>query len=202
MSAVTARVILLAGPSGAGKSRLARRVGLPILQLDDYYKNGDDPTLPRFGSGLVDWDHPAAWNADKAMSAIRSLCTTGVVDHPIYDISANARVGHRELALNGQSCFVAEGIFAAELTHTCRREGLLLEALCVRRSRWLTFVLRLTRDLREHRKPPLLLLRRGWRLARREPAIVAALVALECTPMSPSQAEALITRLAHEKSRA
>ena len=41
------RVIVLAGPSGAGKSRLAERLGLPVLRLDDFYKSGGDPTLPR-----------------------------------------------------------------------------------------------------------------------------------------------------------
>ena len=46
-----ARVIVLAGPSGAGKSRLAERVGLPVLRLDDFYKNGDDPTLPGISRG-------------------------------------------------------------------------------------------------------------------------------------------------------
>ena len=40
------RVVLLAGPSGTGKSSLAALTGLPILRLDDFYKDGDDPTLP------------------------------------------------------------------------------------------------------------------------------------------------------------
>jgi uridine kinase len=179
---------LLAGPSGAGKTRLANRLGLPILQLDDFYKDGADPTLPRFDSGAVDWDHPVSWNAATAMQAVRRLCRNGGIDHPIYDISANARVGHRELKLEGARFFVAEGIFAAELAGCCAEEGLLGAAICVRRSRWVTFALRLVRDLREHRKPPRLLVRRGWWLARREPEIVAALVEMGCTPMTPRQA--------------
>jgi uridine kinase len=93
------------------------------------------------------------------------------------------------LELEGASCFVAEGIFAAELVRPAAEEGLLGAAICVRRSRWLTFTLRLTRDLREHRKPPLFLLRRGWWLARREPQIVAALADKGCTAMTPRQAE-------------
>ncbi len=59
-----ARVIVLAGPSGSGKSRLSRRVGLPVLNLDDFYKDGSDPSLPRVDLGhesIVDWDDPASW---------------------------------------------------------------------------------------------------------------------------------------------
>ena len=56
-----ARVLVLAGPSGAGKSRLARRLhaahGWPIVQLDDFYRDGDDPALPMSPqAGLPDWD--------------------------------------------------------------------------------------------------------------------------------------------------
>ena len=40
------RVILLAGPSGSGKSTLVRGSGIPMVFLDDFYKAGDDPTLP------------------------------------------------------------------------------------------------------------------------------------------------------------
>ena len=48
---VSAQVIVLAGPSGAGKSRVAEHSGLPILRLDDFYKSGGDPTLPRITEG-------------------------------------------------------------------------------------------------------------------------------------------------------
>lgn len=195
MAAVSARVFLLAGPSGAGKSHLAQRLGLPVLQLDDYYKHGDDPTLPRFDSGAVDWDHPDSWNADAALSGLRELCDEGATDVPAYDISKNAAVGHRVLELGSAPAFIAEGIFAAELVDVCRDAELPVTAICVRRSRWVTFVLRLVRDLREHRKPPLFLLKRGWWLAMREPEIVAALVAKGCTAMTPKQAERAIRGL-------
>ncbi len=184
-----ARVVLLAGPSGSGKSRLAVGSGLPIVQLDDFYKDGDDPTLPRFTSGAVDWDYPASWDGAAALSALRELCTQGKVGAPVYDIAANARVGSRVVDLDGATHVVAEGIFAADMVGRCRDAGILESAICVRRSRWVTFVLRLVRDLREHRKPPLFLVRRGVWLARREPDIVAGLISQGFAPMAPRQVE-------------
>ena len=90
-----AQVVVLAGPSGAGKSRLAERLGLPVLRLDDFYKDGDDPSLPRItvgaNAGLVDWDDPASWHEQDALAALRELCTTGRCEVPVYEISRNGR---------------------------------------------------------------------------------------------------------------
>ncbi|MEO5939667.1 MAG: ATP-binding protein, partial [Nocardioides sp.] len=121
-----AQVIVLAGPSGAGKSRLAERLGLPILRLDDFYKDGDDPTLPRItvgaNAGLVDWDDPASWHEQDALTALRELCTTGCSEVPVYEIAANGRNGSRAVELGGRTLFVAEGIFAPEVVAACRGE--------------------------------------------------------------------------------
>src|SRR5699024_5552678 len=56
---VPAKVVVLAGPSGSGKSRVANRLGLPMLRLDDFYREADEPGLPRTdfaasGSASVD----------------------------------------------------------------------------------------------------------------------------------------------------
>ena len=114
-----ARVIVLAGPSGAGKSRLAERLGLPVLRLDDFYKNGGDPTLPRIAAGanagLVDWDHPDSWLLGEALEAIRTLCSEGRVQVPIYELARDGRCGEQLLDLGGRRLFVAEGIFAQEV---------------------------------------------------------------------------------------
>ena len=184
---MAARVILLAGPSGSGKSRLATRSGLPILQLDDFYRSGDDPALPHFETGEVDWDDARSWHADRALNALRELCRTGEATVPVYDIAANGPSGTQHLRLEGATRFIAEGIFAAELVAPCRAESLLDAAICVRRSRWITMPLRFRRDLAEHRKPVGFLVRRGWYLARREPTIIAALEAKGCACRTPHQ---------------
>lgn len=186
-----AQVIVLAGPSGSGKSRLSRRIGLPVLNLDDFYKDGSDPSLPRVDLGhesIVDWDDPASWLGDDAVSAIEELCLYGRADVPTYDLAHDGRVGHRVLDLGGAGFFVAEGIFAQEVVADCRERGLLADAICVRNHRGVTFWRRLTRDLRERRKHPLVLLRRGLRLLRDEPRVVAHAVELGCTPMTSEEA--------------
>ncbi|HEX6246382.1 MAG TPA: ATP-binding protein [Nocardioidaceae bacterium] len=182
-----AQVIVLAGPSGSGKSRLSRRIGLPVLNLDDFYKDGSDPSLPRLELGhesMVDWDDPASWDLDEAVAAIETLCREGRADVPVYDLAHDGRTGHRVLDLGGAARFIAEGIFAQEVVGACRQRGLLAEAICVRNHRGVTFWRRLTRDLRERRKHPLVLLRRGIMLLRSDPQVVAHAVELGCTPMT------------------
>ncbi|WP_426247067.1 ATP-binding protein [Nocardioides sp. LHG3406-4] len=193
------RVIVLAGPSGAGKSRLAERTGLPVLRLDDFYKDGDDPTLPHIHggaiAGMVDWDHPDSWLPDDAMVAIEALCRDGVTKVPVYDIARNGRHGVHTLELGAAQCFVAEGIFAAEIVPACAERGILAAAYCVRQHPLVTFWRRLTRDLREHRKPPLVLLRRGLALLRDQRRVVDHAVSLGARPVTPEQAYAEISGL-------
>ncbi|WP_232680990.1 ATP-binding protein [Nocardioides sp. R-C-SC26] len=198
-----ARVVVLAGPSGSGKSRLAARLGLPVLRLDDYYKDGDDPTLPRLttgpNAGLVDWDHPDSWFPRDAVAAIETLCHQGRVDVPVYEIAQNGRCGWQRLDLAGANLFVAEGIFAADVVAAARDAGVLAAAYCVRRSAWTTFWLRLMRDLRERRKPPLVLVRRGVALARAQRSVVADATAKGCTPLAPDEIVSRVEALAREQ---
>ncbi len=185
---MSARVIVLAGPSGAGKSRLAERLGLPVLRLDDFYQEGDAEDLPRIregaNAGLVDWDDPASWCLPDALAALRELCETGSAWVPDYDISTSSRTGVRLLDLAGSPRFVAEGIFAPEIVQPCREDGILEAAYCITQWPVLTFWRRLSRDLKEHRKPPRVLLRRGVALLRGQRRIVAHAVELGCRPMT------------------
>jgi len=198
---VRAQVIVVAGPSGSGKSRLAARLGLPVLRLDDFYRSAGDPALPKRPDGLVDWDDPRSWLHDEAVAAVEELCRTGRCDVPEYDIARDGRVGHRVLDLGGAELFVAEGIFAQEVVAECRGRGLVAEAVCVTQHPMVTFWRRLVRDLREHRKPPLVLVRRGLRLARQQRAVVAHAVALGCTPMSADAAHERVRGLVARASR-
>ncbi|MEU7579437.1 ATP-binding protein [Streptomyces sp. NPDC041068] len=176
---IPTRVVLLAGPSGSGKSSFAIRSGLPVLCLDDFYKEADDPTLPQVpGSSDIDWDSAASWDADVAVAAIEELCRTGRTKVPVYDIATSSRVGQEALDIERTPLFIAEGIFAADIVERCRELGVLADAICLRGRPSTTFRRRLLRDLREGRKSVPFLLRRGWRLMRAERAIVARQTAL------------------------
>ncbi|MGW5419708.1 uridine kinase family protein [Streptomyces sp. NPDC003943] len=186
---IPTRVVLLAGPSGSGKSSLAARTGLPVLRLDDFYKEGDDPSLPLVdGSTDIDWDSPLSWDADAAVAAIEQLCRTGRTDVPVYDIATSSRVDHETLDIERTPLFVAEGIFAADIVARCRELGVLADALCLRGSPATTFRRRLLRDLKEGRKSVPFLLRRGWRLMRAERSIVARQAALGAHPCARPEA--------------
>jgi len=194
---------VVAGPSGSGKSRLCDRLharfGVPVVNLDDFYLDGDDPTLPRtsLGAGhdIVDWDDPRSWSREAALDALETLCRDGAVDVPVYDISRSARTGTHRVELHEASYVVAEGLFAHEVVSGLADRGVLADAVCVRNRPMVTFWRRLSRDLREHRKPPMVLVRRGWLLMRKEPQVVAHAVACGCTPMTGDEAFQHLSRL-------
>ena len=193
------RVVIVAGPSGAGKSRLAAHLqgqhGWPIVRLDDFYRDGDDPSLPILAIGVPDWDSPRSWHADAAVRALVALCHNGFVELPTYDISSSRAVGHSEVTAEPGQLILAEGIFAAEIVADLTEAGVLAAAYCVHNGRWLTFWRRLLRDLAERRKPPWVLWRRGLSLCRQEPEIVARHVGLGARPVSAVEAMAELAAL-------
>lgn len=159
------RIVLIAGPSGSGKGEMVRRSGLPFVALDEFYRDGDAPDLPsRFG--ITDWDSPASWDAGAALEALTALAHDGTAQVPTYSISASRRTGMRVVDAGQAPLIVAEGLFASELIAPLAAAGLLADAMVLRRPVPIVFALRLIRDLRESRKPPLTLLRRGAGLAR------------------------------------
>jgi uridine kinase len=197
----TARVVVLAGPSGAGKSRLAARLqtahGWPIIRLDDFYRDEDDPAMPRSQElGIVDWDHPDSWNRDAAVTALTTLVETGDVETPVYDISRSRAVDTTTVHAAPHDLILAEGIFAAEIIADLRERGLLAGAYCVHHHRLVTFVWRLLRDLSEHRKPPWTLVRRGLALMRDEPRVVARQESLGAASARAKDLEPLLSGLA------
>lgn len=168
-------LVLIAGPSGSGKSRITHLCAdgerVVALSLDDFYRDLDHPGLPMAPTGIPDWDDVACWDLEHAVETLRVLLRDGRAELPVYDISQSRRVGTRTLDIGDAEIVLAEGIFAIQALAAARAAGLRVEALWLDRPRAVNFVRRLRRDLRERRKPPVVLLRRGVALFRDEPAL-------------------------------
>lgn len=189
-------VVLLCGPSGSGKSHIAGRSGLPVFRLDDFYRDGDDPAMPRSEElGIIDWDDPRSWKADDAVEALAALCHEGRVEVPTYDIPQNRATGTVVVDRGGAPAVVAEGVFAAEIIDALRERGLLADAVVLHRTPWKNFVRRFARDLKERRKPPHVLWQRGRILMAAEPGIVQAACDRGCRQVSASELAALLRDL-------
>lgn len=193
-------LLFVAGPSGSGKSRLARMAGTGVatMSLDDFYRDHDYPGMPQT-LGITDWDDPASWNLELALGTLRTLVRAGVADLPSYDLSLSRRTGMHQLDASDSSVIVAEGIFAPETYIAAGEAGLACEAIWLDRPRVGNFSRRLARDLREKRKSPSILVRRGLALYRKEPDLRRSALAAGFRPMSMRQAA---RRLAHLVSRA
>lgn len=182
----TPRVVLLAGPSGSGKSRVARLSGATRFRLDDFYRDYDEPGLPRLDYA-IDWDHPGTWDGAGALAAVQELLATGTATVPAYDIGQSRRVGQQTITLTTpgeRTVLVAEGIFAIELLVPARAAGLDVSGIWLDRPRLLSFWFRARRDLRTGRKPLRVLLRRWLDLYRAEPGLRARHLAAGFEPLS------------------
>ncbi|SEP94622.1 hypothetical protein [Microlunatus flavus] len=171
----------------------------PQVNLDDFYRDEDDPANPRttttVGAGeepAVDWDDVGSWDADAALAALVALCTTGRAEVPTYDIATSRRTGTRTVDLGGAPTFVAEGLFAPDVVPAARAAGIDMDALYLDRPRAQTMLFRFVRDVSEHRKPLPVLLRRGVALFRAEPALRRRALASGCRPVSLREALAVV----------
>lgn len=165
-----------------------------MVQLDDFYKDADDPTIVRRGNA-VDWESSGSWHLDATISAIETLCRDGAVDVPIYQFNLNRRTGGKTLELNDAKFVAAEGLFAAQILPELASRKLLAAAVVLANPPTLTLIRRLARDFADRRKPPMTILRLGWQRFRTDPSMVRELTAAGATPMSNKAAEAYLRGL-------
>lgn len=107
------RIIGIAGASGSGKSELAREVaealgGASILTLDCYYRELGHLTLEE--RALVNFDDPAALEAELIFRHVRSLRGGIAVDEPEYSFEHHTRTG-RTTRIVPTDPVIVEGLF-------------------------------------------------------------------------------------------
>ncbi len=113
--------MLIAGPPGSGKTYLAKESGLPLLDLDDFYKDGDDATLPRHPTLGIDWDHPASWDMPAAMAALETICRDGAFLRRLRRDLAEHRDPPLTLVRRGLTQLRAEpSVLARQMSLGCR----------------------------------------------------------------------------------
>ncbi|WP_454293708.1 uridine kinase family protein [Salana multivorans] len=188
------RIVVLAGASGSGKSSVAGRLGVPVVRLDDFYLDIDQPGLPR-ARGNVDWDDPGSWDLALAVEALLTACSGDVLTLPLYDIPTSRRTGSETLDISAAPAVVAEGIFAAQVVVPLRSAGVLAGAYYLVHPRTTTAVRRFARDVGEARKPLGTLVRRGVALWRDEPRLVRSWIAAGLEPLPREDAEDLLARV-------
>ncbi|MGA4509035.1 uridine kinase [Propionibacteriaceae bacterium G1746] len=194
-------IILVAGPSGSGKSRLSAQTRVPQVRLDDFYFDDDHPDMPVTvlpgGVRMIDWDDRRSWNLDAAVTALTEIGRSGQATLPHYDIAANRAIDTHHFDASGARAVICEGIFAIDLLDPCRQAGCDVTGIWLDRPRWFNFARRLQRDLRQRRKSPSVLVRRGLALVRQEPALRRAALEAGFTPYGMADAANAIRRLSH-----
>lgn len=138
---------------------------------------------------MTDWDDVASWNLDAAVAALCELVERGSARTPRYNLSDSRAEGTRLVELDGSPAILAEGIFATDLLEPCRGAGLTVLPIWLDRPRDANFLRRLNRDLRQHRKSPGVLVRRGFALRADEPARRNHAVGLGFRPTGMRRAE-------------
>src|SRR5699024_12532648 len=98
---------------------VVRRSGVPGLNLDYFYREGDDPSLPR-RFGIPDCDLPASWDDGAARAALTGLAHDGAAELPTYSIAHYRRTGSTRRELECVPVLIVAGILVADLLTTLR----------------------------------------------------------------------------------
>lgn len=113
--------LLIAGPSAAGKSTLASQIRqlagarrVVDFSGDMYFRDSNDPKLPKTAAGTPFWDDPEAMHFDQMTDAIAGLIKDGKADIPNYSFKTSAREpGSTHVELGSDDILVIDSLHAA-----------------------------------------------------------------------------------------
>ena len=117
-------LVVIAGGTCSGKSYLAGAINnyfgegdVSVVQLDDYFKDLDDPTLPHDPSGYPIFDLPQSYHRRQINVDVAALLGGNPIDCPVYDIASNRRTLTTRL-IEARKIIVIDGLFSIDfLSH-------------------------------------------------------------------------------------
>ena len=108
--------IFISGESCAGKTFLAKKLlayfkdEAALIEMDDYFKDRDDPSLPMFG-GRLSFDLPTSYWLEEIKTDVTDLKHYIQIGMPTYDILKNVRTGKR--LFDRKRVIIVEGLYAS-----------------------------------------------------------------------------------------
>jgi len=121
-------LIKVAGPSCAGKTTFADNLisassgrekirssidkSIGWLPLDDFFRDLDDPLIPRNDEGLPIFDVPESYCSEEYSTVVAKLLSGEECLAPVYNLAKNRRYG--EVKIKGMQILVTEGLFSID----------------------------------------------------------------------------------------
>jgi len=124
-------LVAIAGGSCSGKSYFMRCFSNhlteqgnshSLLRLDDYFKDIDDPTLPRDDKRRVIFDSPNSYRHELFLRHLRELARGKSVDCPVYDLANNRVVLAESKKVLPQRIILAEGLHAIRFVELIKKD--------------------------------------------------------------------------------
>ena len=119
-------LILIAGGSCSGKSYSAVKLkemlvayneSVGIVQLDYYFKDLNDPTLPKNADGRRLFDLPKSYHLLEYKRAVARLVSGLEINMPNYDFVTSRRLNGLGPLIGPAEVIIAEGLFAISVLH-------------------------------------------------------------------------------------
>ena len=111
--------IFISGGSCSGKTFLAKKLMLllkndaTLIEMDDYFKDREDETLPMFG-GKLSFDLPDSYHLDEIRQGLIELKESKQISVPIYDIGSNKRIGRK--VVEQKEIIIVDGLYASKVS--------------------------------------------------------------------------------------
>jgi uridine kinase len=111
-------LIAIAGGTCSGKTFFTNRLvsyfhpsKVTVIVLDNYFKDKDDPTLPRDEKGRLLFDTPNSYHHQDFTRDVQTLLSGYPVYQPAYNLSDNHRTSDKGELSVPKPIIVAEGLF-------------------------------------------------------------------------------------------